>query len=271
MKKIKLWKNDRTFDYIDENQGSYHVVEHNDLITKARYDLSTNELKIMDFIISKIKPDDDDFNIIQISMYELTQVLDIKRSGGAYNRLANNLNNLRKADVFVYNEREGSVTMTGWLESAKVWESGQIEVQINKDFAPYLLNLIGTGNYTQYLLEDTVQLSSKYSIRLYKLMREADKHRGKRTPVLSASTKELGDMLNVPKSYDTYGKINKEVLKPTVEEINLKIDDMDLTVSTEKSGRKVVAVDIVNNYYPIKKGSTQNDIPMINWLKDLNK
>ena len=35
----------------------------------------------MDFVISKIMPDDDKFHVIKTSMYELTKVLNIKQNG----------------------------------------------------------------------------------------------------------------------------------------------------------------------------------------------
>ena len=159
-KKLAIWTNDRNFNR-DEvpDQRFYYVAEHNDLITKARHDLNAQELKIMDFVVSKIKPTDEKFNIIDTSMYEISQVLGMKRSGRTYSQLATNLNDLRKKDVFIYNDEERSVTMTGWLETAKVWENGKVQIRINEDFAPYLLQL--RGNYTQHLLVDTVQLNSR--------------------------------------------------------------------------------------------------------------
>ena len=52
-----IWRNDRNFDLDEyEKQQYYYVAESNDLITKARHDLTARELKIMDFIISKIQP-----------------------------------------------------------------------------------------------------------------------------------------------------------------------------------------------------------------------
>ena len=45
-----IWRNDRNFDLDEyEQQQYYYVVEANDLITKARHDLTARELKIMDF------------------------------------------------------------------------------------------------------------------------------------------------------------------------------------------------------------------------------
>ncbi|MCG4734521.1 replication initiation protein, partial [Casaltella massiliensis] len=70
-----IWQNDRNFALDKyEQQQYYYVVESNDLISKAKHDLTTNQLKIIDFLISKIKPDDKDFEELETSMYELTNV-----------------------------------------------------------------------------------------------------------------------------------------------------------------------------------------------------
>lgn len=106
-----VWRNDRNFNKEDfEDQKYYLVAEHNDLITKARHDLEARELKIMDYVISKIKPDDDHFNIINTSMYELTNVLNLKKSGTTYSQLAQNLENMRAKSVRIYNDVEKRLT-----------------------------------------------------------------------------------------------------------------------------------------------------------------
>ena len=270
-KNFPLWTNERNFNIEGAgNSRYYYVAEHNDLITKARHDLNAQELKIMDFIVSKIKPDDEKFNIINTSMYEISQVLGMKRSGRTYSQLASNLNDLRKKDIFIYNNEERSVTMTGWFETAKVYESGQVMLRINEDFAPYLLQL--KGNYTQHLLFDTVQLNSRYSILLYKLLREADKDYGKKISVISGTPEEFKKWLGAPESY-AFKDLNKNVLQKAINEINLKINDMNLEMLTAKRGRKVVQVDIQNRFIKQNK-TTDNEhssqgikVPLSNWLE----
>src|SRR5699024_7561785 len=119
---------------------------------------------------------------------------------------------------------------------------------LSSDLAPYLLQL--KSDYTQYRLFDTVQLDSKYSIRLYKLMREANKDKGKTCPTLQASPKELIKMMGAPKSY-YFGQFNQNVLQPAIEEISLKKDDMDLDMNKGARGRKVVHLEIYNRFYPL--------------------
>lgn len=241
-----IWKNDRNFALDEyEKQQYFYVVESNDLITKARHDLDARELKIMDYVISKIKPNDVDFNIVQTSMYELTNVLNLKRNGRTYSQLAESLESMRSKSVRIYNEIEKRLTLTGWFEVVDLWENGQIQLKINKQFAPYLIQL--KNNYTQHLLIDTVKLRSKYSILLYKLMRECDKDKGKTIAILQGKPDEFKEWLGAPENYD-YKRLKENILKKAVEEINLKIEDMDLEIFQARYGRKVVQVEIHNNW-----------------------
>ncbi|OJG40647.1 Rep B [Enterococcus gallinarum] len=250
-----IWRTDRNFALDEyEKQQYYYVVESNDLITKARHDLDARELKIMDYVVSKIKPDDEDFNIVQTSMYELTNVLNLKRNGRTYSQLAESLESMRAKSVRVYNEVEKRLTLTGWFEVVDLWENGKIQLKINKQFAPYLLQL--KHDYTQHLLIDTVKLKSKYSILLYKLMREADKDKGKSIAILQGTPEEFKEWLGAPETYD-YNRLKENILKKAVEEINLKIDDMDLEILQGRYGRKVVQVEIHNNW-TVQRATEEN-------------
>ena len=92
-----IWKmTEILLQMIMKKQQLYYVVEANDIINKARHDLTARELKLMDFVISKIMPDDDKFHVIKTSMYELTKVLNIKQNGKNYADMAKTIGELRK-------------------------------------------------------------------------------------------------------------------------------------------------------------------------------
>lgn len=241
-----IWRNDRNFALDEyEKQQYYYVVESNDIINKARHDLTARELKIMDFVISKIQPEDTQFNVIKTSMYELTKVLNIKQNGKNYGDMAKSLGDLRKKEVLIYDDEHKTITQTGWVQSAKYHENGQVEIRLNEDLSPHLLGL--KNHYTQHLLIDTVKLKSKYSILLYKLMRECDKDKGKSIAILQGTPEEFKEWLGAPEDYD-YRRLKENILKKAVEEINLKIEDMDLEILQGRYGRKVVQVEIHNNW-----------------------
>lgn len=250
-----IWRNDRNFDLDEyEQQQYYYVVESNDIINKARHDLTARELKVMDFVISKIQPSDTKFDSIKTSMYELTKVLNIKKNGKNYGDMAKTIGELRKKEVLIYDDEHRTVTQTGWLQSAKYYENGQVEIKLNEDLAPHLLGL--KNHYTQHLLIDTTKLKSRYSILLYKLMRECDKDKGKTIAILQGTPDEYKEWLGSPENYD-YPIFKRNILKKAVEEINLKIEDMDLEIFQARRGRKVVQVEIHNNW-TVQKAIEEN-------------
>ncbi len=207
-KQTYIWKNDRNFALDDyEQQQYYYVAESNDLITKARHDLTARELKIIDYVISKIQPTDSGLITINTSMYELTKVLELKASGRTYSQIAQNLEDMRAKSIKIY-KRE-SIVRTGWVSSAEYFKNGKVLLSFDKKLTPYLLNL--SKNYTQYLLIDTVKLKSKYSILLYKFMREADKDKGKSIAILQGTPEEFKEWLGSPKTY-TYGQFKDKIL-----------------------------------------------------------
>lgn len=265
-----IWRNDRNFALDEyEKQQYYYVVESNDIINKARHDLTARELKIMDFVISKIQPEDTQFNVIKTSMYELTKVLNIKQNGKNYGDMAKALGDLRKKEVLIYDDEHKTITQTGWVQSAKYHENGQVEIRLNEDLSPHLLGL--KNHYTQHLLIDTVKLKSKYSILLYKLMRECDKDKGKSIDILQGTPEEFKEWLGAPEDYD-YRRLKENILKKAVEEINLKIEDMDLEILQGRYGRKVVQVEIHNNW-TVQRATEENadsesKITMHNWLRE---
>ena len=78
-------------------------------------------------------------------------------------------------------------------------------------------------------------------------MRECDRYNGKSIAILQGTPDEFREWLGAPKSY-TYGQFKDKILKPAVEEINLKIDDMDLEIFQGRYNRKVVQVEVHNNW-----------------------
>lgn len=65
-----------------------------------------------------------------------------------------------------------------------------------------------------------------------------------------------------------FKELNKNVIQKAIDEINLKIENMDLQMNIGKRGRSVVHIEIYNNYYPMKRNSSSGDIPLFNWLEE---
>ena len=146
--------------------------------------------------------------------------------------------------MLIHDEEERTITQTGWVQSAKYHENGQVEIELSPNLAPHLLGLKTTTHNIYFSIQPK---KSRYSILLYKLMRECDRDNGKSIAILQGTPDEFREWLGAPKSY-TYGQFKDKILKPAVEEINLKIDDMDLEIFQGRYNRKVVQVEVHNNW-----------------------
>lgn len=150
------------------------VVEANDLIDKARHQLTAREMKIMDFLAAQLQPTDTKFHTIKVNIAELSEAIHISKGGRQYKQVASSLFALVTKPVTILstdNKGKRRLTRTNWLAQATVVEDGSIEADISSQLSEYLLNL--DGRYTQHLFRDTAKLHSRYAIILYKLMREA--------------------------------------------------------------------------------------------------
>lgn len=210
---------------IDKARYNY-VAKHNDLIDKAKSDLSVQEMKLVDFIISRIKPTDHKFETVDVSLSDLAKVLKLQKNGKNNINIANSLRNLRRKEIIIKTET-GSMVITGWLAAIEIEQGGRVIMDIDRHLTPYLLELKDKGNYTQYLLNDIVQLGSKYSIALYKFIKMQHgkwgvHHNKDRYQTLSGTLDEWRDMFDAPESYNT-SIFMRNCVKKAIKEINLKL------------------------------------------------
>ena len=80
---------------------SYKVVKSNDLIQKARFDLTVQEQKIILYLISKLKPDDDKSTAVKFTVKEFCSVCGINLSGKNYNDINNIIKNLADKSLWI--------------------------------------------------------------------------------------------------------------------------------------------------------------------------
>ena len=118
-------------------------------------------------------------------------------------------------------------------------------------FSTRIKELRKQHNLTQEQLGQVIDVS-KYSILLYKLMREADKDNGSSIAIVQGTPDEWKEWLGAPESY-TYGRLKDNILNPAIEEINLEIGDMGLELFQARRGRAVVQVEIHNNFIRNKR------------------
>lgn len=221
---------------------SNYVVKSNDLIQKTRYDLTTQQQKIVLFAVSKIKPNDSVYQEYKITVDEICAAcgLDLDRGGHYYNAI--------KDDIKILAERtwckmpDGSERTLSWIGDAEILPgSGTITITFNKYMAPYLFDL--REKYTQFKLRDILVFSGKYAIRFYEILRSYYTHTdiengSERTVHFTVS--QLRDILSLDEAYPRWADFNRFVIKQAIDEINLYSDDMQVSYHTKRNGGRSI-------------------------------
>src|SRR5574344_2083696 len=171
----------------EKKENNFLVVKHNSLInfkTKTSYTL--NQLKLVCYLISNIKPEDKGFQLKRICIKDLgLSSIDSKN----HKKLSGEFLDLM-CNPFKLPDKK---TWVSWFSSFS-YEEGVIEYKFDPLLKPFLLQL--KDNFATYQLKNILSLKSAYSIRMYELLNQY-KVIGKRT----IEIEELKLLLNIPDSY----------------------------------------------------------------------
>ena len=218
------------------------VVKSNDLIQKARFQLSLQEQKIILYLISKIKPDDDDFVHQDFSIIDFCKVCGIDYdNGGNYKAVKDAIKALSDKSVWLMLE-SGAETLVRWVN--KAWinkKSGIIKMRMDDDMKPYLLQL--QSRFTQYELFYTLAMRSQYSIRLYELLKSYEFKKK-----WTFDIDELKRLLSA-ENYARFPDFKRKVIDISMREIN-DLSDLNISYQVIKTGRKFGKIEF---YISLKK------------------
>lgn len=193
------------------------VVKANDLIQKSKFDLSLSQQKVVLYLISQIKPDDDDLKLYEFSIKEFCQICGITNdSGNNYAKLKEAIKEIADKSIWVTLDN-GKQTLLRWIEKPYINEnSGTIQIKLDKDMKPYLLHL--QNNFTCYELFWTLQFKRKYSMRLYELIKSIHFNEA----FTFEKIYELEDFRRLmgAENYVDWASFRKRALEPAIDEIN---------------------------------------------------
>lgn len=216
------------------------VVKSNELIQQSRFSLTARQQKIVLYLISKIKPEDEDFKRYLFSINDFCNVCGLDLSNGEhYADLKQAIKELSDKSIWIKTDDDRE-TLTRWISKAYIERNnGIIEIRLDEDLKPFLLNL--KSNYTQYELFYALHFKSKYTIRLYELIQSIhydELNEYSRT----YKVEDLQALLDAEK-YREYKNFKARVLAPAVQEIN-QYSEKNLSFSEIKRGRKVTNIEL---------------------------
>lgn len=240
---------------------NYTVVKSNTLVLNSRYQYSVNQQKMIAYICSKIKPVTDFSNNQYQLEYEFEiadyiRLMGIQSKGEAYDNIKATLKSLRDKSFWL-ELPDGSETTVSWVNKATTNKhSGLAKYRLDEDLVPYLFEL--KEKYLSYGLINILNFKSKYSIRLYEMLKAyydmKRSHYGQKryeTPVVEWTLDLDGLkhmlMLNTdeePGKLSRYPDFRRKVLEIAQEEINT-LSDMQFNFEPITKGRKTVKVKFI--------------------------
>jgi len=214
----------------------YKVVKANALIQRARYDFSAQEQKIVLYLISKIKPEDDNFKLYDFEIKEFCRICGIdERSGKNYADMKNTIKKLADKSIWVTLNENKDETLLRWIEKPYIRKkTGTIQIRLDRDMKPFLLQL--KEQFTQYHLLYTLAMKGRYSIRLYELLKSYE-YRTRYKFDIDDFKSKIG-----AEKYERHADFKRFVLLPALKEINT-FGDITVTYSFAKTGKKITEIE----------------------------
>lgn len=197
-------------------QRNYKVIESNDLVRYSRFDITTQQFKILCYCISRIKPGQEDFEMYNFDLRELCEICGISINGKNYANFKDNIEKL--ANITFWWETKEKDTLCRFFDKVEIYKKDtMVSIKINDVLKPHLLN--NREDFTEYLLENVLVMKSSYSIHLYRLLKSYA-YIGE----YKVSVMVLKEMLQCADDYERYNNFKVRVLDKAIDEINLYTD-----------------------------------------------
>ncbi|MGI0120209.1 replication initiation protein [Zooshikella sp. RANM57] len=214
------------------------VIKRNELI-EGRYKLSAMSQKVAAVLISRVNPHDSILPQFVITREEAIAELGIAES--QYRRYMKKITTELAHIVIILDEEKEETTINMFLKSVYDKPTGKVTFEFHPEIEPYIRDF--QRNFTQYQLQQIRELNSKYSIRLYEILRRYHPLRCSR-PVsyYQVSIEELRGMLGVEEDkYTTISNFKSRVITYAKKELEKKTD-LKFTDEYIRWGRKIGAI-----------------------------
>ena len=214
--------------------GGNFIVQHNKLI-ESRYNLSLQEKRVILWLISQIKPEDEEFKTYPLNIKDFASKIGISNDR-LYPQMMAITKKLMQRVMTIDLLDSDETLQVAWLSSARYQhKKGYVKLKFDPELKPYLLHL--KSEFTIIELPEIMSVSSFAAIRMYELLKQYEQI-GERKISLTGLRKNCGIE---EKEYPLFGNFKQRVLKIAQREINSKTD-INIEYEEIKESRKVVAI-----------------------------
>ena len=209
-----------------------YIVTKSNILINCSYNLTSQQQKIILTLASMVQPQDIEFKNYEFKIKEFIELLGVK-DDKKYTEIPKAIEGLMKPFKILDN---GDLIQIGWLSSAvHKRKQGIILLRFDPTLKPYMLGL--KEFYTSYKLENILSLKSKYSIRLYEILKSNSFKK-----CIEIKLEELKSMIGATeKSYSVYQNVKNRILISAQKEL-LRKTDISFKFDEIKTGRKTTSI-----------------------------
>jgi plasmid replication initiation protein len=213
---------------------NYLVTKSNYLIMNSSYDLSLEEQKLILTLASMVQPEDEGFKSYKFKIADFIKLLGIENKS-KYTETPKITKELMKK-VFEI-EEDDTIIQIAWLSSVSYKKgTGMVELEFSPKLKPYMLKL--NSMFTQYKLSNILSLKSKYSPRIYEILKANE---FKKQGNVEIEVEDLRKLLKADNIYPRYYDFRIKVIEQVQKELK-KLTDIDFDFEEIKTGRKVTSL-----------------------------
>jgi plasmid replication initiation protein len=211
------------------------IVKNNNLV-EARYRLSLQESQVILWLLTQIRPDDEDFKSHKLDIIDFAKIIDV-HVDSKYHELRKVTKRLMQRVMEIQDISEDRIIQVSWLSSA-IYElkKGFISLEFSPALKPYLLQL--KSHFTKINIADTLKLKSIYAIRIFELLLQYQSIGSRKMTV-----EELRAYCGIEKKeYKLLADFKRKVIERAKTEINNKTEYY-IDYTEIKESRKIVAIE----------------------------
>src|ERR1035437_4803881 len=211
-------------------ERNYVVTKSNYFIMNTSYDLSLEEQKIILTLASIVQPNDEEFKPYIFKIADFMELLGVDTKT-KYTEVPKITRELMKKVFEIHDEKK--LIQTAWISGA-IYEkgSGRVTLKFNPDLKPYMLQL--KEQFTQYQLANILTMKSKYSPRIYEILKCNE---FKKQGYIEIEIEELKKLLRTEDMYPRYNDFKRKIIEQTQKELK-KLTDISFEFEEIKTGRK---------------------------------
>ena len=242
-------------------EANYLVTKSNYFIMNSSYDLSLEEQKIILTLASMVQPDDDEFKTYKFKIADFMELLGVENQA-KYTVIPKITKELMKK---VFEIQEGdTLIQTAWLSGARYKKgSGEVELTFSSYLKPYMLKL--NSMFTQYKLANILSMKSKYSPRVYEILKCNE---FKKQGYIEIDVEELRKLLKAENIYPKYNDFKKYIIQRTQKELK-RISDISFEFEEIKTGRKVTSIRFyIHSVKKFEESSASDEIAITSTEKE---